>query len=289
MQRKREAHTKLIVANTKALEDRAAAAAARNVLMEDETRDGEGASDANVGVSLGRFRDEAFFVRSTPCVRSSERDMAVHGNTKGLDDAILDIMPEDADGIKQMRSVYTWDKRKKAYVKKNNGTDDQRRGEKRGAPDNGKSSKQTLGDLYKQWQKKTHRSIGGDEEGYEGGRGDDESPAGGRGGWRGRGRGVRGAGRGGPRSKSPGGVPNKSVMSELKGADQLRKERAKKQKMAERGGGRGGRGRGGGGGAGGRGGGGQKRKHESSSGGSRGSGMRGGKGGGRGGGKRQRT
>ena len=56
--------------------------------------------------------------------------MSVHGAAAGLGDSVLDLLPEDAEGIKQSRSVVTWDKRKMAYVR-HMGGDVLTRGEKR--------------------------------------------------------------------------------------------------------------------------------------------------------------
>ena len=56
--------------------------------------------------------------------------MSGHGAAAGLGDSVLDLLPEDAEGIKQSRSVVTWDKRKMAYVR-HMGGDVLTRGEKR--------------------------------------------------------------------------------------------------------------------------------------------------------------
>ena len=68
--------------------------------------------------------------QATPSVRSAERDMSVHGAAAGLENSVLDLLPEDAEGIKQSRSLVTWDKRKMAYVR-HMGGDVLTRGEKR--------------------------------------------------------------------------------------------------------------------------------------------------------------
>ena len=238
----------------------------------------------------GKFRDDAFFLDVTPRgVNHTElglstmeddrgRPMQDHLSLEGaLNDATMDIVEEDGKGISQQRRIRIWDKKKRNYVQVNANEVDRARGNKRIKTESGayaKKDKEAVGEIYKKWQQKTHRSVaatgsqedplvnGGKERGagrfkYRHTKGRSEEGGGG------------GGGRGG---RGGGGEP--FVGSELKSRDQIMKERKEAKKKGGRGGRGGGRGDGGGRG-GGRGGGGR--------GGGRGGG---GRGGGRGGGGR---
>ena len=178
----------------------------------------------------------------------------------------MDIVEEDGKGISQQRRIRIWDKKKRNYVQVNANEVDRARGNKRIKTESGayaKKDKEAVGEIYKKWQQKTHRSVaatgsqedplvnGGKERGagrfkyrHTKGRSEEGGGGGGRGG-------RGGGGRGG------GGEP--FVGSELKSRDQIMKERKEAKKKGGRGGRGGGRGdgggRGGGRGGGGRGGG----------------------------------
>ena len=173
----------------------------------------------------------------------------------------MDIVEEDGKGISQQRRIRIWDKKKRNYVQVNANEVDRARGNKRIKTESGayaKKDKEAVGEIYKKWQQKTHRSVAAT--------GSQEDPLVNGGKERGagrfkyrhtKGRSEEGGGGGGRGGRGGGGEP--FVGSELKSRDQIMKERKEAKKKGGRGGRGGGRGdgggRGGGRGGGGRGGG----------------------------------
>eukprot|EP00242_Pyramimonas_sp_CCMP2087_P000732 CAMPEP_0198231346 /NCGR_PEP_ID=MMETSP1445-20131203/115152_1 /TAXON_ID=36898 /ORGANISM="Pyramimonas sp., Strain CCMP2087" /LENGTH=830 /DNA_ID=CAMNT_0043911955 /DNA_START=63 /DNA_END=2550 /DNA_ORIENTATION=- len=251
MVEKRGAHDRRIAEKVRETENRKAAAVARadyydGNTQKDDSDDGDeeggggyynnNIATAHIGtpaLTFGKFRDSDFFLPSEPSKVSDEVGMAVHGEEIG--DAVLDLMPEDSQGIKQMRATYQWDKRKKAYVR---GTGDakDRKGEGKNAPTHGdfrhsKNGKEAVGALYKQWSKRTHKVVGAiedDDDRQQRAAPKDES-------YKAPGRRFHTMGMEGVESKKG---PGKGVRDELKHPDQIRKERKKKEALMERSGGR---------------------------------------------------
>ena len=143
----------------------------------------------------------------------------------------MDIVEEDGKGISQQRRVRIWDKKKRNYVQVNANEVDRIRGGKRIKTESGakaKKDEKAVGELYKKWQQRTHKSItatgsqedpaagggnrGGSRFKYRHKKGSEEDRAGGRG------------GRGG--WEGDGG-------NELKSRDQIMKERKEAKKRVD--------------------------------------------------------
>ena len=174
----------------------------------------------------------------------------------------MDIVEDERDGIQKRRSVVTWDKRKKKYVRETLGhvgevaglgLDDRARKRLRdegGKLRRGGGSAKDEKNLYDGWKKASKRRIQAPGEAEEGGGGPEAARR-------------RVTGRRWHTKTAP--LPNSDVRSEIKSADEIRKNRklAEKRKGGGKGGGRkggGGGGKGGGKkGGGGKGGGGKGR------------------------------
>ncbi|KAK3242699.1 hypothetical protein CYMTET_47621 [Cymbomonas tetramitiformis] len=235
MQAKRREHDRTILSNIHRVENVRKVhdlAEEQNAPEETESLDTEEIAEQPSGkashslMTTGRFRDDAFFVSAAPSTTSQAGvEMSVHGKSRlnALDEAILDLEPEDAEAARKLRQVYHWDKKKKAYVKmRAEDVEKAELGKKRGgskfAEDMFKKKKKDGPSMYQKWSAKTNKSIGdGDDDGgshaaqQRGGKG-------------------KGKGKGGGR----GGVVNKGVKSELKTADQglEGKERAVAKEVA---------------------------------------------------------
>ena len=123
----------------------------------------------------GKFRDDEFFLDVTPrgvnhtelglstMEDSMGRPMQDHMSLEGaLKEATLDIVEEDGKGISQQRRVRIWDKKKRNYVQVNANEVDRIRGGKRIKTESGakaKKDEKAVGELYKKWQQRTHKSI----------------------------------------------------------------------------------------------------------------------------------
>ncbi|KAG2243727.1 hypothetical protein Bca52824_094429 [Brassica carinata] len=227
------------------------------------------------------FKDEEFYISSIPVNHHSEAGLSVRGNegfgSNRLDAAVLDLVADDGQGMKQQKTNYHWDKKSKKFIKLNNGDRVTASGKIK-TESGAKVRANKTGAIYKKWKDSTHKKAFSREDGD----GDDTPSMSGRGGRRGK--------------RWSASVPNAHVRSEIKDLEQVRKERQEKANKlsflhSKRGGGRGGArrswGRGGGSSRGGRGGG-FGGGRGGGSGGGRGGSSRGGKRGGGGGGKRGR-
>ena len=216
---------------------------------EDDADEGyEGMAEANDddAFKTGKFRDQDFFLDAAP--RSvdhtelglSTREGASRGLDGALDDATLDLVEEDGEGISRQKKLYHWDSRKKRYVHINRDEIDLKRGGKRIKNEAGQRvSAAEAGATYKKWVAKTHKSITAT------GSMEDEATANKRAfidstrfkkGWHTKGTETA------KETKSVFGVDDApSGPDELKSADQIRKERKETKKKNA------GRGRGGGG------------------------------------------
>jgi ATP-dependent RNA helicase DDX54/DBP10 len=227
----------------------------------------------------GKFRDQEFFLDAAPrAVDHTELGLTTREGGRGLegalDDATMDMVEEDGEGITRQKKLFHWDARKKRYVHIKADEIDVKRGGKRLKNESGQRvNAAETGATYKKWMSKTHKSItatGSMEDEASASRRGNDSSARFRRGWH-----TKGTETKSDNASSVFGIEGPAAQNELKNADQIRKER----KDAKSGRGRGGRGGRGGGGSGGRDGGGR--------GGGRGGGGRGGRGG-RGGGGRGR-
>ncbi len=241
MRQKREAHDRLIARQLNKEQSQAARAAGEQHAAEDEPEHkakapaaaAPAASGAAPATRVARpspsrkrkvpksYRDEAHFIVGEPSVRETATQQAYtirDGNT--LQDVALDVAPDDVEGLNQKRIVKKWDQRRRRYVGVEVGNPLTDLGIKKMRTESGTlvragASKAKAGEIYENWKRKHHKSVGGGGEGGDGGDGsgdDDNDDAGEakgarRGGSRGRsasvGRGGRG-GRGGSRGRGGG-------------------------------------------------------------------------------------
>lgn len=125
----------------------------------------------STGPKQSRFREEGFYVPHLPGQSGGwgvSEGLEDGGASKDqlLQDAVLDLTAEDADGIVQARSsAWHWDKKGKKYVKlqKNESI----KAGKRVRNESGavlSKDKQNLGTTYERWAKRTKMAVGGGGE-----------------------------------------------------------------------------------------------------------------------------
>ncbi|KAJ6306902.1 hypothetical protein OIU78_022081 [Salix suchowensis] len=70
-------------------------------------------------------KDEEYFISSIPTNHHTEAGLSMRGNegfgSNRLENAVLDLVADDKDGLQKQKTVYHWDKRNKKYIKLNNG------------------------------------------------------------------------------------------------------------------------------------------------------------------------
>lgn len=282
MKRKREVHEHVIAAAAqqraaakafeKSREDTTEATAEEQPTMKRRRKGAKDTSDVKQKLIPKSYRDEEFFIEAVPRNRHMEAGLSVQGGDgfgrSRMDTEVLDLIADDAAGVQKQNATYHWDKKNKKFVKLNKGEQVTASGKIKTES----GSKVNAGNhgLYKKWKERSHMHVPTHGEADDAPGALDGAPTSSRGG-----RGGRG-GRGSSRGDSRGSLPNANVKNELRGVEEVRKERQKKAMRSARGGGKGGRGGGGGSGrGGGRGGSGGGRGRRGSS--------RGGRGGGRGG------
>ncbi|CAD5317424.1 unnamed protein product [Arabidopsis thaliana] len=151
------------------------------------------------------FKDDEFFISSIPVNHHSEAGLSLRGNegfgSNRLDAAVLDLVADDGQGIKQQQSNYHWDKKGKKYIKLNNGDRVTASGKIKTESGAKATAKKT--GIYKRWQERSHKKVSRDS-------GDADET-------------TRMSGRGGRDGKRrQGSVPNAHVRSEIKDLDQAR-------------------------------------------------------------------
>ncbi|KAF8103185.1 hypothetical protein N665_0188s0136 [Sinapis alba] len=143
------------------------------------------------------FKDEEFYISSIPVNHHSEAGLSVRGNegfgSNRLDAAVLDLVADDGQGMKQQKTNYHWDKKSKKYIKLNNGDRVTASGKIK-TESGAKVRANKAGAIYKKWKDNTHKKAFSREDGDG-----DDTPSikrgGGRGGGARGGRGGRGSGR----------------------------------------------------------------------------------------------
>ncbi|KAJ8408684.1 hypothetical protein AAFF_G00253190 [Aldrovandia affinis] len=192
--------------------------------------EGEGAGEADAQSSKkskGPSRDEEFYIPYRPKDFNSERGLSLGGDGTAFElqasSAVLDLMGDEGNRLKQHQSMMKWDRKKKRFVREM-GKEDQK---KRLRLDTGQVVSRSKKNFYEEWKKKYKvEDRDSESEGETGGKG--RRPGGGGGGRRGR-RGPQqqqqqqqqgGAGRGGARPRS-----------ELRSQEQILKQRRKRQKQ----------------------------------------------------------
>jgi len=199
--------------------------------------------------NTGKFRDQEFFLDAAPrAVNHTELGLTTREGGRGvegaLDEATMDMVEEDGEGITRQKKLFHWDARKKRYVYIKADEIDIKRGGKRIKNESGQRvNAAETGATYKKWMSKTHKSItatGSMEDDVVAGKRGNDPGARFRRGWH-----TKGAESKSAPESSVFGVEGTAAQNELKNADQIRKER--KESKSGRGRGRGGRGRGRGG------------------------------------------
>ena len=162
-----------------------AAAAAAAAAAEDGGRDTGsklGGAAPAPGAPSGAYRDAAHFISTEASV---DRDYETHlGINNSLQDAVLDVVADEAEGMAQQRRMVKWDQRKRKYVQ---ATLKEHVAAKRMKSESGTAiNVANRGQLYKKWQEKNRRraaatsTAGADgegEDGMDGGGGDVEDAA----------------------------------------------------------------------------------------------------------------
>ncbi|KAJ6774142.1 ATP-DEPENDENT RNA HELICASE RHLE-RELATED [Salix purpurea] len=169
-------------------------------------------------------KDEEYFISSIPTNHHTEAGLSMRGNegfgSNRLENAVLDLVADDKDGLQKQKTVYHWDKRNKKYIKLNNG--DRVTASGKIKTEGGAKVNATKTGIYKKWKEGSHRKISlrgtsndGNAEESTSFSGDRQS--------RGNNRNFRGGKHQHSRS-----LPNANVRSEIKDLEQVRKERQKK-------------------------------------------------------------
>lgn len=121
-------------------------------------------------MSRPRWRRERLFIFYTFFLLVIQNQLQLAENSKGsiesrLEEAVLDLIPEDVREMNDKRRLMHWDKRKRKYVQITVG--ELKSGNKKQKTESGKKMKEhKQGELYKKWQEKNNKRIareGGDE------------------------------------------------------------------------------------------------------------------------------
>ena len=116
-------------------------------------------------LTLGAYRDEAFYIPHEPGDRHAESGLSVHSK---VDHAVMDLLGEDQEGLAQQRRQYHWDRRSRRDICLPQG--ETGKSGKRVQMENGVKMKRGLkdpGKLYDSWkrnQKTKIQSIGTQED-----------------------------------------------------------------------------------------------------------------------------
>ncbi|XP_020595937.1 DEAD-box ATP-dependent RNA helicase 29, partial [Phalaenopsis equestris] len=169
------------------------------------------------------FKDEDFYISSVPANQHLEAGLSVKGNhgftSQRLETAVLDLVADDSSTMQKQKSIYHWDKRSKKYIKLNNGERVTATGKIK--TESGAKVKAEKSGIYKKWKERSHKNIsfGGSANAASG---QDASSRAGKNEARGNRRGFGGGG------KSRAVLANANVKSELRDAEQVRKNRQQK-------------------------------------------------------------
>ncbi|KAJ4841689.1 putative DEAD-box ATP-dependent RNA helicase 29 [Turnera subulata] len=167
------------------------------------------------------FKDEDFYISPVPSNHLTEAGLSVRGDegfgSNRLENAVLDLVADDSEGLQKQKATYHWDKRSKKYVKLNNGERVTASGKVK--TEGGAKVKATKTGIYERWKQRSHRKVSLT------GRADGETAENTSGFSGGRHFGGNNRKFGGKQQHS---VPNANVRPEIKDLEQVRKERQKK-------------------------------------------------------------
>ena len=113
---------------------------------------------------LGKFRDNEFYLSHTGKEMQGDDAYAIkkRGTSDRLEDAIMDMLPDERNSLMQKHSVMKWDKRKKKYIRTKPETD-LSSASKRQRTESGamlsKKNRVQEGAIYEQWKQRNNRAI----------------------------------------------------------------------------------------------------------------------------------
>ena len=118
---------------------------------------------ASASGSVSTFRDESNYISMQPADAATEQGYAVTKAHSTLEDAMLDLNPDNSEDLyKQQRKVLHWDRKKKKYIKLGmneiDGVTGRRKKTDHGASGS-KKKKVTLQKQYNKWADKSKRKI----------------------------------------------------------------------------------------------------------------------------------
>ncbi|KAH9261038.1 hypothetical protein BASA81_000742 [Batrachochytrium salamandrivorans] len=120
------------------------------------------------GAPTGQYRDERFFLsnessqgtsRSGALDNDFESQLRVHH----LSEAVLDLNPDDTEGLAKKSRSFQWDKRKKKYIQSTVKDHVAAKRLKSDVETEAFGSGMKKGEAYEKWAKKTRKRIGGSE------------------------------------------------------------------------------------------------------------------------------
>ncbi|OWM85148.1 hypothetical protein CDL15_Pgr027935 [Punica granatum] len=159
------------------------------------------------------FKDEEYYISSIPTNHHTESGLLVRANegfgSNRLENAVLDLVADNSEGMQKQKSQYHWDKRSKKYVKLNNG--DRVTASGKIKTESGSKVKAKKTGIYNKWKQRSHSKISHKETSNEETGGEYTSVT---------------ANHGSRWGKKK--LPNAHVRPEIKDLEQVRKERQKK-------------------------------------------------------------
>ncbi|KAK4745076.1 hypothetical protein SAY87_011388 [Trapa incisa] len=169
------------------------------------------------------FKDEEYYISSIPTNHHMESGLSVRDKEgfgfNRIENAVLDLVADNSEGMQKQKSQYHWDKRGKKYIKLNNG--DRVTASGKIKTESGSKVKTNKTGIYKKWKQKSHTKISLKGTSNEDAAEASTSFAGNH------------ASRWGNKkfrgNKKQHSVPNSHVRSEIKDLEQVRKERQKKE------------------------------------------------------------
>ncbi|CAA7396725.1 unnamed protein product [Spirodela intermedia] len=183
------------------------------------SEDGERKGSFSLRENVKSFKDEEYYISPIPRNLHLEAGLSVKdgggGGSNRLDAAVLDLVADDRTGIQKQKAKIHWDKKSKKYIKLNNGQHVTASGKIK--TEGGQRVKASKTGIYEKWKERSHMKIsfsGSGENSSESGIRGDRWTSGNKRTFNGR-----------TRRWS---VPNSNVPSELKGPEQIRKQRQQK-------------------------------------------------------------
>jgi ATP-dependent RNA helicase DDX54/DBP10 len=201
--------------------DPASAAASRGPLNPSSSNAQEATPTAPApGLPTGAFRDPKFYISHEGSSREHDAgdDYESHLRVDRLEDAVLDLVADDTEGLATKARSFQWDKRKKKYIQST--LKDHIQAKRVKTTSDVPMDVKAEGEAYNQWAKRTRRRIGHVADDDDDATTDVRALAR-----------KRREARSANSSYSPGG---RRIKDELKNEDQFVKGRKEKRKLAER-------------------------------------------------------